>query len=83
MKQIIYNTIGTCSRQIIIDIDDNNVVQNCVFIGGCMGNTAGISALVKGMKAENIIERLKGIKCGMKPTSCPDQLSQALQDAIK
>lgn len=83
MKQIIYNTFGTCSRQIIIDIDDNNVVQNCVFIGGCMGNTAGISALVKGMKAENIIERLKGIKCGMKPTSCPDQLSQALQDAIK
>lgn len=83
MKQIIYNTFGTCSRQIIIDIDDNNVVQNCVFIGGCMGNTAGISALVKGMKAENVIERLKGIKCGMKPTSCPDQLSQALQDAIK
>ncbi len=83
MKQIVYNTFGTCARQIIIDIDENNVVQNCVFIGGCMGNTSGISALVKGMKAENVIERLKGIKCGMKPTSCPDQLSQALQDAIK
>ncbi len=83
MKQIVYNTFGTCARQIIIDIDENNTVQNCVFIGGCMGNTSGVSALVKGMNATDVISKLKGIRCGMKPTSCPDQLAQALEGAIK
>lgn len=79
MRQLVYNTFGTCSRQIIIDIDDNDVVQNCVFIGGCAGNTAGIARLVKGMKADEVISRLKGVRCGMKPTSCPDQLATALE----
>jgi len=83
MKQVVYNTIGTCSRQIIIDIDDNDVVQNCVFIGGCAGNTRGISSLVKGMKAESVIEKLKGVQCGMKGTSCPDQLATALEKALQ
>lgn len=83
MRQLVYNTFGTCSRQIIIDIDENNVVQNCVFIGGCMGNTMGISSLVKGMNASDVIKKLKGIRCGSKPTSCPDQLAQALEGATK
>lgn len=83
MKQIIYNTFGTCSRQIIIDIDENNVVQNCTFIGGCAGNTAGIASLVRGMNAADVIAKVKGIRCGMKPTSCPDQLAKALEEAIR
>lgn len=81
MRQIVYNTFGTCSRQIIIDIDENDVIQNFVFIGGCAGNTAGISCLVKGMKASDVIAKLKGVRCGMKPTSCPDQLATALENA--
>lgn len=83
MKQVVYNTYGTCSRQIIIDIDENDIVQNCTFIGGCAGNTAGISSLVRGMKAEDVIAKLKGIRCGMKSTSCPDQLATALEEATK
>ena len=82
MKQIVYNTVGVCARQIIVDVDENNIVQNCVFVGGCMGNTTGISTLVKGMNAEDVVKKLKGIKCGYKGTSCPDQLAAALeQDA--
>ena len=76
--QYIYNTQGTCSRQIIIDADDNGVIENVTFIGGCNGNTQGISTLVKGMKIDDVITKLKGIKCGFRPTSCPDQLATAL-----
>ena len=61
-----------------IDVEDG-VVTECKFVGGCAGNTQGVSALVKGMKIEEAISRLKGIKCGFKPTSCPDQLSRALK----
>ncbi|HCW80374.1 MAG TPA: TIGR03905 family TSCPD domain-containing protein [Ruminococcaceae bacterium] len=73
-----YKTEGTCSREIIVELD-GDTVRSVKFIGGCNGNTKGISALVKGMKVEDVISRLKGIKCGMKPTSCPDQLATALQ----
>ena len=76
--QYIYNTQGTCSRQIVIDADDNGVIENVTFIGGCNGNTQGISSLVKGMKIDDVIAKLKGIKCGFRPTSCPDQLATAL-----
>ena len=77
--QYVYNTQGTCSKQIIIDVDDNGVIENVTFIGGCNGNTKGISSLVKGMKMEDVIEKLQGIQCGFRPTSCPDQLATALK----
>jgi len=77
--QHIYNTQGTCSRQIVIDVDNNGIIEQVTFIGGCNGNTQGISSLVKGMKIDDVITKLKGIKCGFRPTSCPDQLATALQ----
>lgn len=80
-KHIEYKTKGTCSRMIIIELE-GNVITDCKFVGGCAGNTAGIASLVIGMKAEDAIRRLKGIRCGFKPTSCPDQLSVALSEAI-
>lgn len=73
-----YRTNGVCSRNIHIDIEDG-IVKGVKFEGGCNGNTKGISSLVEGMKVEDVIERLEGIKCGFKPTSCPDQLAQALK----
>ena len=82
MKHYSYITQGTCSRQIDIDVDDNGCVQNVSFMGGCHGNLQGISSLIKGQKAEDVIARLKGIECGSKGTSCPDQLAIALEEAI-
>ncbi len=79
--QYVYTTKGTCSRQIIVELEDG-VVQSVQFVGGCNGNTKGISSLVAGMKAEDVVRRCKGITCGMKPTSCPDQLARALQEAM-
>lgn len=72
---------GVCSRQISFDIEDN-IVKNVQFIGGCNGNLKGIASLVEGMKVEDVIKKLEGISCGMKPTSCPDQLAQAIKQAI-
>lgn len=83
MKEVIYETRGTCSRAIRIVLDDENIVQQVEFMGGCQGNTNGISALVRGMKAEDVVERLHGIQCGMKGTSCPDQLSRALEAQLQ
>ncbi len=76
--QYTYQTKGTCSSQIILDVE-NGIVNDVRFVGGCNGNTKGISSLVKGMKVEDVIARCEGIRCGMKPTSCPDQLAQALK----
>lgn len=73
-----YTTQGTCSRRIDIEIDNGRLVD-VVFTGGCHGNLQGIGALVKGMDASEVIERLRGIRCGAKTTSCPDQLARALQ----
>ena len=75
-----YTTHGTCSRAIDIEVDENNVVQRVAFDGGCNGNTKGVAALVKGMKAEEVIDRLENIRCGFKSTSCPDQLAKALKE---
>ena len=75
-----YNTRGTCSRQILFDIEDGKV-RNVKFISGCSGNTQGVAALVEGMDVDEVIARLKGITCGRKPTSCPDQLARALEAA--
>ncbi|MBQ7011245.1 MAG: TIGR03905 family TSCPD domain-containing protein [Clostridia bacterium] len=77
-----YVTSGVCSRQIDIDIDDNKVITACRFTGGCNGNTQGVAALVVGMTCEEAIERLSGIRCGMRATSCPDQLARALKEAL-
>lgn len=75
---MIFKTKGTCAREIHVEIQDN-VVQDVKFIGGCMGNTQGVSSLAKGMKVEDVIQRLKGIECGGRGTSCPDQLARALE----
>ena len=80
-KHVEYKTSGTCSRAVVVDVDDG-VITDCKFVGGCAGNTAGVASLVKGMKAEDAITKLKGIRCGFKPTSCPDQLARALQEAL-
>lgn len=76
-----YTTQGTCSRFIDFDLEDGKI-KNVVFTGGCNGNLKGIGALVEGMTAEDAIQRLTGIKCGFKPTSCPDQLAKALEAAL-
>lgn len=78
MERYRYKTAGTCSREIEIVIEDG-IIKDVIFQGGCHGNLQGLSALVKGMNAEEVISRLEGIKCGTKQTSCPDQLSQALK----
>ena len=80
-KHIEYKTSGTCSRMVILDIEDG-VVTDCKFVGGCAGNTLGVASLVIGMKVEDVVEKLKGIKCGFKPTSCPDQLAKAVETAM-
>ncbi len=75
---MIYQTKGTCSSAIDIEVNDG-IIVSVSFIGGCNGNLKGISALVKGMQVEEAITRLEGIRCGFKNTSCPDQLAQALK----
>ena len=80
-KHIEYKTKGTCSRMVIVEVEDG-VVTDCSFVGGCAGNTAGVATLVKGMNAEEAIKRLKGIRCGFKNTSCPDQLACAIEEAL-
>ena len=78
---MIYKTKGTCSTSIDVELKDG-VIDSVKFTGGCNGNLQGISALVKRMKPEEAISRLKGIRCGFKPTSCPDQLAHALEEMI-
>ena len=73
-----YKTSGTCSSMIDIEVE-NDTIQSVAFTGGCNGNLQGISALVKGMKVDDAIQKLSGIKCGFKDTSCPDQLARALK----
>ena len=73
-----YQTQGTCSSAIDVEVDQG-VIKSVAFTGGCHGNLQGISRLVEGMKVEDAISRLKGIKCGFKSTSCPDQLARALE----
>lgn len=72
-----YKTSGTCSRKITLDIE-NDILRSVEFEGGCNGNLKGISSLCSGMNIDDIIEKTKGIKCGFKQTSCPDQLANAL-----
>ena len=74
---------GVCAMQVTFDMDENKIVRNIRFLGGCNGNTQGVAALAEGRKAEELISLLSGINCGGKGTSCPDQLSKALAAAIK
>ena len=77
-----YKTQGTCSRQIDFEIEDGKL-HNVRFMGGCHGNLQGVGKLVEGMDAAEVVERLEGIRCGFKSTSCPDQLAQAIKQAMK
>ena len=78
--QFEYKTKGTCSQRIFFEIVDGKV-KNVEYLGGCNGNLQGIGMLVEGMDVDEVITRLEGIHCGMKPTSCPDQLANALKEA--
>ena len=78
-----YTPRGVCSKKITVELSDNGIVENVSFQGGCNGNTQGVAALVKGMKAEEAISRMKGIDCNGRGTSCPDQLAKALEQAIQ
>mgnify|MGYP003303454586 FL=1 len=82
-NKIVYPTQGVCSQAIVIELDDNNIVKEVEFVGGCSGNTQGVAKLAKGMNAEEVIARLGGISCNGKPTSCPDQLARALRRMIE
>ena len=75
-----YSPRGVCARKITFDIE-NNIVKNVRFAGGCAGNTQGVAALAEGMDADELIEKLSGIRCGFKSTSCPDQLAKAMAEA--
>ena len=77
-----YNTKGTCAVRIEFDVEDG-VVKNIAFLGGCDGNHKGIAALVEGQKPVEVAKKLKGITCGRRTTSCPDQLALALEDFMK
>lgn len=77
-----FNPSGVCAKQIHVELDNNNCIHNVSFIGGCNGNLQGISRLVEGMDAKEAITRLEGIRCGMKRTSCPDQLAQAIKKML-
>lgn len=74
---------GVCSREMHVELDEENVIRKLEVVGGCSGNLQGIAALVRDMPAEEAVRRLRGIRCGVKPTSCPDQLAQGLEQALK
>ena len=80
MKHLSYITKGTCSRRIDISVDDNGVISSVNFLGGCNGNLKGVCTLVKGRRAADVKSMLKGIECGTRGTSCPDQLAKALEE---
>ena len=77
-----YTPRGVCSRDISIEVAEDGTIRHVEFVGGCHGNLQGISRLVEGMRAEDAIQKIQGIRCGYKATSCPDQLSKALQIAL-
>mgnify|MGYP001034937581 FL=1 len=82
MKTYTFQPRGVCSREMRVDLDDQGVIQALRVMGGCSGNLQGIAALVKGMSAQEAIRRLKGIQCGPKNTSCPDQLALGLEQFL-
>ncbi len=78
-----YKTRGTCAQEILFELDDDRRVHNIQFVGGCNGNTKGVAVLAEGLTADEIEEKLSGIRCGFKSTSCPDQLALAVQAAVR
>ena len=83
MKTYTYQPKGVCSRQIVVEVDEDRVITDVRFVGGCSGNTQGVSRLVEGMPAEEAVRRLSGIRCGSKNPSCPDQLASAIRQAME
>lgn len=82
MRHITYTPKGTCSRQIDFDLDDEGKIRNLSFTQGCSGNTRGVSRLCEGRDSSEVADLLEGTQCGVRPTSCPDQLARALRSAI-
>ena len=82
-KHVQYQTVGTCSQLIDVTADENNIIQQVFFLGGCNGNLQGISQLVRGQHIDDVLPKLNGIRCGMKGTSCPDQMARALEKELK
>lgn len=82
MMKYTYYTHGTCSSQIDLELDEQGIIRNVMFYGGCHGNLQGISILLRGMKATDAIAKLQGVRCGYKNTSCPDQLARALREVL-
>lgn len=82
MQQFDYRTKGTCARGVSFELDDEKNIHNVQFYGGCNGNLKGIGALVEGMPAAEVAEKVAGTTCGVKSTSCPDQLSMAIREAM-
>ena len=78
-KHVQYQTQGTCSQMIDVTCDENDIIQQVFFLGGCNGNLQGVSQLVRGQRIDDVIRKLDGIRCGTKRTSCPDQLCRALE----
>ena len=83
MRQFSYSPKGVCSMQIRFELDEQDVIHNVQFLGGCPGNTLGIATLAEGKKAQDLIAQLKGIDCRGRGTSCPDQLAKALEQALE
>ena len=73
---------GVCSREMYVEVDEDNIIRELRVTGGCNGNLQGIASLIRGMRAEDVIAHLEGIRCGGKPTSCPDQLARGLKQAL-
>ncbi|MDR0880325.1 MAG: TIGR03905 family TSCPD domain-containing protein [Clostridioides sp.] len=80
--KIVFQPSGVCCKEMRFDVDDNNIITDAEFIGGCSGNLLGLKSLIIGMDANDVSKRLDGIKCGSKATSCPDQLSKAINKAL-
>lgn len=81
MAHYTYKTSGTCSKEIIFDVEDG-IIKSVKFVGGCPGNTIGVAMLCEGRKVEDVVKLLEGVKCGFKQTSCPDQLAKALKEVL-
>lgn len=83
MRTYQFRPQGVCSREMYVELDEGNIIRKLDVIGGCNGNLQGIASLVCGMRVEDVITRLEGIRCGAKPTSCPDKLARGLKQALE
>ena len=82
MKKITYSPKGVCSRQMNVEIDDNGIITKVQIIGGCAGNTQGVSRLIEGMNAAEAVKKIESIRCGFKSTSCPNELAKAIKECL-